>query len=116
MGYVIMALKKYGPQKIWPSKNMALKNMALKKRMAPWSPNHVAAIPNDARTVLTKQESTFFLPPSFSWRSLQYGFCYSTPTASPTPIYSLSITTASSLPKTFSLHSSTKLSVVIMFC
>ena len=94
--------------------------MAVKKRMAPWSPNHVTAIPNDARTVLTKQESTFFHHPPFPEgmipRSLQYGFCYSTPTASPTPIYSLSITTASSLPKTFSLHSSTILSVVIMFC
>ena len=31
MGYVIMALKKYGPQKIWPSKNMALKKYGPQK-------------------------------------------------------------------------------------
>ena len=105
-----MGLRKYGPKKLWPSKkewSLGLRTMLLWSRMMP------------ALFWPSKSQLSFHHPPfpeGMIPRSLQYGFCYSTPTASPTPIYSLSITTASSLPKTFSLHSSTILSVVIMFC
>ena len=35
MGYVIMALKKYGPQKVWASESMGLKNYGRQKKNGP---------------------------------------------------------------------------------
>ena len=118
----VMELCHYGHQKVWPSKQCGPQKSVALKKVWPLVSKPCRCDPKRCpRAVLTKQQSTFFFITLLSAREWFLGACnmssvISLPLSRQLPIYSPSISAASSFPRIFSLRSSTILSLDIMLC